>query len=91
MAKSKNILLHELKETVKNQYKKHYAFPLGTLMVLDYGDDDLTTALMYLKIKNDRLELTTNTLEHGIDVDALADFHVTVIEQIYNIVMNPKK
>lgn len=87
MKKNKNILIHEIKKRIG----KRFQFPIGTLMKLDYYDDYVTTALMYLEVKKDTLYLVSNTLEHGVETDKVSDFHTDYVGDIYNMVINENK
>ena len=60
-------------------------------MELDYYEDYIPTALMYLDVKNNALYLTSNTLQYGVDTDKLSDFHSDYVKDIYEIVVNENK
>lgn len=86
MAKTKNTMIHEIKQKIG----KHYVFPIGTLMELDYYNDYIPTALMFLDVKKDTLYLTSNTLQYGVETDKLSDFHSDYVKDIYDIVNENK-
>ena len=87
MKKNKNILIHE----IKHKIGKRFQFPIGTLIEMDYYDDYIPTALMFLEVKNDTLYLVSNTIPYGIERDRVSDFHTDYVEDIYKIVTNENK
>lgn len=87
MKKNKNILIHEIKKKIG----KKYQFPIGTLMEMDYYNDYIPTALMFLEVKKDTLYLISNTIPYGIETDRVSDFHTDYVEDIYKIVTNENK